>query len=51
MIGWTPAEVDACGYWEFLAACEGYRRAHGAKDAPGGDIEEGRLREMGIEGF
>ena len=50
-MGWTPAEVDGCGYWEFVAATEGYRKAHGGKEARAGDLEEDRLRELGIEGF
>jgi hypothetical protein len=38
--------------WEFMACMDGVRRFHsGKKDAPKGDIEEDRLRDLGIEGF
>lgn len=51
-MGFTPAEVDAMGLWEFHACMAGYAKANGGgKSAPSGDISEERLREMGIEGF
>lgn len=51
-MGWTPADVDACGLWEFHAAVEGYRLAHGGKEGGGsGDIDDDDMRGMGIEGF
>ncbi len=38
--------------WEFMACMEGVRRFHGGKRSGGkGDIEEDRLRDLGIEGF
>lgn len=38
--------------WEFGACMDGVARFHGAKkDGPKGDIDENRLRELGIEGF
>lgn len=52
-MGFTPAEVGAMSLWEFAACAAGYARAHGGKGAraPGGDIDEARLRDMGVEGF
>lgn len=38
--------------WEFGACMDGFAKFHGGKkDSPQGDIEENRLRELGIEGF
>lgn len=39
--------------WEYVCCVDGYRQAHGQKDKhrPGGDLDEARLREMGVEGF
>lgn len=38
--------------WEFAAAVDGYILANDPKAKPrGGDIDEGRLAELGIEGF
>ena len=34
MIGWTPQQVDHMSLWQFTAAAEGYREAHGGKGAP-----------------
>lgn len=52
VMGFTPAQVDDMGLWEFLACKEGYEIAHGGKKPKGsGDIDEDRLRELGIEGF
>lgn len=38
--------------WEFAACMVGFAEFHGQKgSAPGRDIDEERLRQMGIEGF
>ncbi len=53
-MGWTPAQVDACGLWEFSAALDGYARAHGGGEktaAGGGTLSDEQLRAMGIDGF
>lgn len=50
-MGFTPAQVDGMGFWEFLACLDGYAQAHGGKKNKGGDISEDRLAELGIEGF
>lgn len=31
-MGYTPAEVDAMSYWQFLACSDGYALAHGGKE-------------------
>lgn len=31
-MGWTPAEVDRCTPFEFLAALEGWKRTNGFED-------------------
>jgi len=38
--------------WEFGAMVDGYLLANNPKAKPkGGDMDEGRLAELGIEGF
>jgi hypothetical protein len=38
--------------WEFAACMDGIARFHGGKkDVATGDIDDDRLRELGIEGF
>lgn len=38
--------------WEFGACMDGVARFHGGKkEAAHGDIDDDRLRELGIEGF
>lgn len=52
-MGFTPAEIDRMSLWEFLACSEGYAAAHGGEKQSGhvGDIDDERLRAMGVEGF
>lgn len=52
-MGFTPAQVNAMGLWEFLACLDGYRAAQGDSGAAGGrgDLDEVELRAMGIVGF
>lgn len=55
-MGFTPAEVDAMGAWEFFACVEGYTAAHSGKDAAGDrgpavEYSDADLRDMGVEGF
>lgn len=54
-MGFTPAQVDAMGAWEFFACVEGYTAAHsGGKAGPDevpAELSERDLRDMGIEGF
>lgn len=49
-MGFTPAQVDRMGLWEFLCCLEGYRQAHGEKAKPGeGEgMSEARMRDLGI---
>jgi hypothetical protein len=30
----TPADVDACSFWQFAAAVDGWNRVHGAEPKP-----------------
>lgn len=51
-MGWTPAQVGQCSLWAFLAAVEGYGRAHGwdiADHAEPMSVE--RLQALGVDGF
>lgn len=32
-MGWTPAQVGACSFWQFNVAREGWRRANTTEDA------------------
>ncbi|MGR3376060.1 hypothetical protein [Salipiger abyssi] len=53
-MGFTPAQVDRMGMWEFLACLDGYAGAHGGKKPPGGggeEMSEDRMRDLGIEGL
>lgn len=51
-MGFTPRQVDEMSAWEFQCCVVGYQEANGQKaKSGGGDIDEARLREMGIEGF
>jgi hypothetical protein len=34
-MGWTPAQVDTCSLWEFLAARDGWIKANTVSDGPG----------------
>lgn len=49
-MGFTPAQVNAMGLWEFMACCEGYRVGNGGKPEPT-EIDDDLLREFGIAGF
>lgn len=33
-MGWTPAEVDACFLWDFVAAFRGWKSFHSAPNGP-----------------
>lgn len=37
--------------WQFSAAVDGWREAHGGKKKSDPDLSEDRLRDMGIVGF
>lgn len=53
-MGFTPAEVDAMGLWEFLSCLAGHAEARGAEGAAGeaADMpDEAALGAMGIAGF
>lgn len=50
-MGFTPQQVNGMGLWEFQCAVTGYAEAHGAKASKQADIDDTRLRDMGIEGF
>lgn len=51
-MGFTPRQVDEMSLWEFVACCDGFSEAQGAKQRPdGGDIEDADLRALGVEGF
>lgn len=54
-MGFTPAQVDEMGLWEFVACFEGYKTAHGGKkkgEAVDPDsVSDDELRALGIEGF
>lgn len=47
----APAQVDATGLWEFMAAFDGYLTANGLKKKRGGELSDETLRAMGIVGF
>jgi hypothetical protein len=51
-MGFTPSEVDQMGFWEFSMARQGFAAHQGAKaENPVADIDESRMREMGIVGM
>jgi hypothetical protein len=55
-MGFTPAQVDAMGAWEFFACVGGYAAAHSGKGdqgevGPEVSYSDTDLRDMGIEGF
>ncbi|MGB0855028.1 MAG: hypothetical protein ACPGSI_17155 [Pikeienuella sp.] len=50
-MGFTPAQVDEMSLWEFSCCRSAYSAHHGGETQKRGDIEEDRLRELGIEGF
>lgn len=50
-MGFTPVQVDRMSLWQFCAALHGWQISNGQKEKPLGDIDDDRLREMGIEGF
>lgn len=33
-MGWTPAQVDACFMWDFLATFEGWKQFNAAPSGP-----------------
>lgn len=48
-MGFGPREVDAMSVWEFIACCDAFAASKGG--APTADIDDDRLREMGVVGF
>lgn len=50
-MGWTPAEVDACSFWQFLAARDGWVAANSPPDEamppPTAAEHEAMLRKWG----
>lgn len=51
-MGFVPAQIDRMSAWEYAACCAGYSRANGGGARRGdADIDDARLREMGIAGF
>lgn len=52
-MGFTPEQVDRMSAWEFAACSAGYAKAHGGGKDHGepADIDDHRLRELGIKGF
>lgn len=51
-MGFTPEQIDRMSPWEYAACCDGFERAHGGKSRQAGrELDDSRLREMGIEGF
>lgn len=50
-MGFTPQQINEMGLWEFQSAVVGYAESHGAKANKTTEIDESRLRDMGIEGF
>lgn len=49
-MGFPPQTVDRMSLWQFMAALDGWRTAHGQKKSVG-DMSDDRLRDLGIEGF
>ncbi len=49
-MGMSPREVGTCTLWEFQAAVDGWKAAHGAEDKPPAMSDE-EAAELGIEGF
>lgn len=51
-MGFTPAQVDGMTLWEFTVCMDGYIASQGGEAArPTVDIDDDRLRALGIEGF
>lgn len=50
-MGFSPQQVDHMSVWQFAAALDGWRVAHGGKEAGGEGLTDVELRDMGIEGF
>lgn len=51
-MGFTPAQVDRMTLWEFMACLDGYVASQGGEATrPAADIDDDRLRALGIEGF
>lgn len=50
-MGWTPAQVDACFMWDFLASYEGWKQFNAAPKGPtaptDADFEAAVLADMG----
>lgn len=50
-LGYTPADVDACSFWQFGECVEGWKKANGAADnvKPPSDLEfEALLERHGL---
>ncbi len=52
-MGFTPAQVDAMGLWEFAACAHGYARTHGGGEKGGSEdyMTVDRARILGLDGF
>jgi len=51
-MGYTPRQVDEMTLWEFECCFDAHQKQNGkSKKSGNGDIDDHRLREMGIEGF
>lgn len=50
-MGFTPQQVNEMSAWEFSACAEGFRSDADAGRGEPSDIDDHRLREMGIKGF
>lgn len=51
-MGFSPRDVDEMSLWEFSACRAAYSKHHGGKaQKQASDVDESRLRELGIEGF
>lgn len=52
-MGFAPDQVGRMSHWQFMAALDGWSRAHGGKKSAGAGkgMSEERLADLGIEGF
>lgn len=50
-MGFTPEQVNRMSAWEYSACCTGFGDGSDKGNGEPGDIEDHRLREMGIKGF
>lgn len=50
-MGFTPRQVDQMSAWEYAACVGGFDRDEAKRKGEFADVDDHRLREMGIEGF